>query len=201
MHGRWNSRRAASGSARKDLGHRRLRAYRKPSEHSRRSHGFRGVLYDVSKNSCSVTPNRHHPWTGCSAVPILSPCMSRNGGDQKSDHEKELQHMKDGAYLISDRGTVVVIEDSSPLLKGKLAGAAIDVFPSEPKQRRKFFPSQAYRITSPRGRKHGRSTRGNRHQSPKFIGLHSTRSFLRSRGLPPVDVPERRPSCYGDERA
>ncbi|MBI2381950.1 MAG: phosphoglycerate dehydrogenase [Gammaproteobacteria bacterium] len=49
--------------------------------------------------------------------------------------ERELQRMKPGGLLINaSRGTVVVIEALAAALKsGHLAGAAIDVFPAEPK--------------------------------------------------------------------
>ncbi|NOZ02816.1 MAG: phosphoglycerate dehydrogenase [Deltaproteobacteria bacterium] len=45
-----------------------------------------------------------------------------------------LSHMKDGAYLINaSRGSVVVIEALAEALRqGRLAGAAVDVFPKEP---------------------------------------------------------------------
>lgn len=48
--------------------------------------------------------------------------------------ERQIRHMKDGAYLINNsRGTVVDIEAlASALREGKLAGAAVDVFPVEP---------------------------------------------------------------------
>ncbi|CCD93405.1 D-3-phosphoglycerate dehydrogenase (PGDH) [Bradyrhizobium sp. ORS 375] len=48
--------------------------------------------------------------------------------------ERQIRHMKDGAYLINNsRGTVVDIEAlASALRDGKLSGAAVDVFPVEP---------------------------------------------------------------------
>ncbi|WP_315721525.1 MULTISPECIES: phosphoglycerate dehydrogenase [unclassified Bradyrhizobium] len=48
--------------------------------------------------------------------------------------ERQIRHMKDGAYLINNsRGTVVDIDAlASALRDGKLAGAAVDVFPVEP---------------------------------------------------------------------
>ena len=48
--------------------------------------------------------------------------------------ERQIRHMKDGAYLINNsRGTVVDIEAlASALRDAKLAGAAVDVFPVEP---------------------------------------------------------------------
>ncbi|WP_257169887.1 phosphoglycerate dehydrogenase [Bradyrhizobium sp. SRS-191] len=48
--------------------------------------------------------------------------------------ERQIRHMKDGAYLINNsRGTVVDIDAlASALRDGKLSGAAVDVFPVEP---------------------------------------------------------------------
>ncbi len=56
---------------------------------------------------------------------------------------KELASMKKGVHLINaSRGTVVVIEDLAHALKAKhVAGAAVDVFPSEPKDNNEKFLS------------------------------------------------------------
>lgn len=55
----------------------------------------------------------------------------------------EIAKMKDGAFLINNaRGTVVVIDALADALKaGKLAGAAIDVFPVEPSSNKEAFTS------------------------------------------------------------
>jgi D-3-phosphoglycerate dehydrogenase / 2-oxoglutarate reductase len=57
--------------------------------------------------------------------------------------KNEISQMKDGAYLINaSRGTVVVIPDLAAALKEKkLAGAALDVFPVEPKDNTEKFVS------------------------------------------------------------
>ncbi|MCZ7678907.1 MAG: phosphoglycerate dehydrogenase [Sandaracinaceae bacterium] len=56
---------------------------------------------------------------------------------------EQLEHMKKGAYLLNlSRGNVVVIEDLVAALEsGHLAGAAIDVYPQEPKSNAERFES------------------------------------------------------------
>lgn len=55
----------------------------------------------------------------------------------------QLKKMKPGSYLINaSRGTVVVIEDLVEMLRsGHVAGAAVDVFPREPKNNQESFVS------------------------------------------------------------
>lgn len=55
----------------------------------------------------------------------------------------QMEKMKPGSYLINaSRGTVVVIEDLVKFLKsGHIAGAAVDVFPKEPKNNQETFES------------------------------------------------------------
>jgi D-3-phosphoglycerate dehydrogenase / 2-oxoglutarate reductase len=57
---------------------------------------------------------------------------------------KEFSQMKKGVHIINaSRGTVVVIEDLVAALKNKkVAGAAVDVFPQEPKDNNERFLSQ-----------------------------------------------------------
>ncbi len=58
--------------------------------------------------------------------------------------KEQLARMKEGAYLLNlSRGNVVVIEDLVDALKrAHLAGAAIDVYPHEPKSNAERFTSQ-----------------------------------------------------------
>lgn len=53
----------------------------------------------------------------------------------------QLKHMKDGAYLINaSRGTVVDIPALiNAMRSGKIAGAALDVYPSEPRANGDYF--------------------------------------------------------------
>lgn len=55
--------------------------------------------------------------------------------------EKEISQMKDGAHLVNlSRGFVVNIEALVTALKsGKLAGAAVDVYPEEPRKNGEFY--------------------------------------------------------------
>lgn len=57
--------------------------------------------------------------------------------------KEQMAKMKEGSYLINaSRGSVVVIEDLAESLKsGHLAGAAVDVFPQEPKNNKEKFES------------------------------------------------------------
>lgn len=58
--------------------------------------------------------------------------------------QKELSHMKEGSYLINaSRGTVVDHKAlKETLISGKIAGAAIDVYPKEPRQNGPGFESE-----------------------------------------------------------
>ncbi len=55
--------------------------------------------------------------------------------------EKEISQMKDGAYLVNlSRGFVVdIIALKNALESGKISGAAIDVYPEEPRKNGKFY--------------------------------------------------------------
>jgi len=64
-----------------------------------------------------------------------------NSSNKNFFGEKEISQMKDGAHLVNlSRGFVVNIEALVTALKsGKLAGAAVDVYPEEPRKNGEFY--------------------------------------------------------------
>ena len=64
-----------------------------------------------------------------------------NSSNKNFFGEKEISQMKDGAHLVNlSRGFVVNIEALVAALKsGKLAGAAVDVYPEEPRKNGEFY--------------------------------------------------------------
>jgi len=64
-----------------------------------------------------------------------------NAANKNFFGEKEISQMKDGAHLVNlSRGFVVdVVALAEALKSGKLAGAAVDVYPSEPRKNGEFY--------------------------------------------------------------
>ena len=64
-----------------------------------------------------------------------------NSANKNFFGEKEISQMKDGAHLVNlSRGFVVDIKALASALKsGKLAGAAVDVYPEEPRKNGEFY--------------------------------------------------------------
>jgi D-3-phosphoglycerate dehydrogenase len=64
-----------------------------------------------------------------------------NAANKNFFGEKEISQMKDGAHLVNlARGFVVDINALANALKsGKIAGAAVDVYPSEPRKNGEFY--------------------------------------------------------------
>ncbi len=64
-----------------------------------------------------------------------------NAANKNFFGEKEITQMKDGAYLVNlSRGFVVDINALTHALRsGKIAGAAVDVYPSEPRKNGEFY--------------------------------------------------------------
>lgn len=115
--------------------------------------------------------------------------------------KKELAHFKEGAFLINaSRGTVVVIEELVPLLKSKkIAGAAIDVFPSEPKSNDEKFVSLLQGLPNVILTPH---IGGSTEEAQEAIGQevsHSLTGYLLQGksygavGFPSIEIPEKRP--------
>ncbi len=115
--------------------------------------------------------------------------------------KKELAKMKPGAFLINaSRGTVVVIEELLPLLKSKkIAGAAIDVFPTEPKTNDEKFVSPLQGLSNVILTPH---IGGSTEEAQEAIGYevsHSLLGYLNhgksagAVGFPAMEIPEKLP--------
>lgn len=113
---------------------------------------------------------------------------------------QELSLMKKGSFLINaSRGTVVVIEDLIPLLKSKhISGAAIDVFPEEPKNNDEKFVSALQEIPNVILTPH---IGGSTEEAQEAIGMevsHSLSGYLLQGksygavGFPSMEIPEKR---------
>lgn len=97
--------------------------------------GMQVIYYDVMPimplGSAQQIENFHEFLGQADFVTLHVPELEETKNMIKAD---EIAHMKDGAYLINNaRGTVVDLEALAAALEsGKLAGAAVDVFPKEP---------------------------------------------------------------------
>lgn len=111
--------------------------------------------------------------------------------------QKEISQMKTGAYLINaSRGNVVVIPDLTAALKEKkLAGAALDVYPQEPKDNLEKFVSPLQGLSNVILTPH---IGGSTEEAQEAIGHEVTNSLLgymnegKSYGavqFPVIDVP------------
>lgn len=97
--------------------------------------GMQVIYYDVMPimplGSAHQIENFHEFLSQADFVTLHVPELEETKNLIKAE---EISHMKDGAYLINNaRGTVVDLEALAAALEsGKLAGAAVDVFPKEP---------------------------------------------------------------------
>jgi len=75
------------------------------------------------------------------ASDVVTLHVDDNSSNKNFFGEKEISQMKDGAHLVNlSRGFVVNIEALVTALKsGKLAGAAVDVYPEEPRKNGEFY--------------------------------------------------------------
>lgn len=140
--------------------------------------GVRVLFYDIIKKL---------PLGNSFSCDNLKDCLSRS--DFVSLHvpdteltngmigARELAAMKKGSYLINaSRGNVVRIADLAAALKSKqLAGAAIDVFPSEPASNKEIFKSEIQELENVILTPHiGGSTL----EAQEAIGLEVAESFI-----------------------
>jgi len=110
---------------------------------------------------------------------------------------EELGQMKKGSYLLNlSRGSVVVIEDLCEALRAKrLAGAAIDVFPYEPKSNNEEFHSELRGMPNVILTPHigGSTTEAQRNigleVAAKLLKITETGSSTTSVNFPEVELP------------
>ncbi|MEL6483831.1 MAG: phosphoglycerate dehydrogenase, partial [Bacteroidota bacterium] len=103
--------------------------------------GMRVYYYDVSDQLAlgnAIKCSSLEELLGLSDVVTLH--VDDNKANQNFISAEEIEQMRDGAYLINlSRGFVVDIEALAEALKnGKLSGAAVDVYPSEPRSNGDF---------------------------------------------------------------
>lgn len=107
--------------------------------------GMKVIFYDIVKKlplgnaqSCSTLDEL------LAASDFVSLHVPETPSTKDMITHKELSKMKKGSYLLNaSRGTVIVIPDLAAALKsGHLAGAAIDVFPLEPRSNNEKFVSE-----------------------------------------------------------
>jgi len=106
--------------------------------------GMQVVFYDIAQQ---LPMGNNRPLSSLDEVLASSDFLTLHVPASASTHEMigeaELARMRRGSYLLNlSRGTVVVIEALAAALKsGHLGGAAIDVFPKEPKANGEGFES------------------------------------------------------------
>lgn len=106
--------------------------------------GMRVIFHDLTDK---LRHGNTEPAGGLDDLLAQSDVVSLHVPENASTHmmigERELRAMKKGAYLINNaRGTVVDLDALAAALKdGHLAGAAVDVFPKEPKSNNEKFVS------------------------------------------------------------
>ena len=106
--------------------------------------GLRVLYYDIepklAMGNARQVPNLGEMLGQCDIVTLHVP---QSPDTENMFGKAELAMMKPGSHLINaSRGTVVVIEDLADAIRSQhLAGAAIDVFPKEPKSKSERFES------------------------------------------------------------
>lgn len=141
--------------------------------------GMQVIFYDIIKKL---------PLGNARPCETLNECLSRADFvslhvpdtplTQKMMGQRELSLMKKGSYLINaSRGTVVILPDLAESLRSRhLAGAAIDVFPSEPASNGSGFITELQEIENVIMTPHiGGSTA----EAQESIGQEVAESFIR----------------------
>ena len=106
--------------------------------------GMRVVFYDIENKLPLGNAQQIHALTDMLAnSDVVSLHVPETPATKKMFAATELEALKQDAFVINaSRGTVVDIEALADAIKaGKVAGAAIDVFPSEPKSNSEEFQS------------------------------------------------------------
>lgn len=124
------------GGARQDAGHHRLRPHRYADRCARRAarHGGNFLRYR-SQAGARQRPTGVHLDELLAAADVVSLHVPETAATQNMIAAPQLAQMRRGSYLINaSRGTVVDIAALADALDSRhLQGAAIDVFPAEPK--------------------------------------------------------------------
>ncbi len=162
------------------------------------SFGMRVLFFDVTKK---LPLGNSRACESMNELLQQSDFVTLHVPDTKQTREmitsKELSKMKKGSYLINaSRGTVVQISDLASALKSHhIAGAAIDVFPTEPSSNNEKFVSELQGIENVILTPH---IGGSTEEAQAAIGVEVAESFLsfvragNTRGavnFPNVDLP------------
>ena len=104
--------------------------------------GMDVCYYDVEDKLALGNATKMYTLTDLLAISdVVTLHVDDNAANRNFFGEKEISQMKDGAHLVNlARGFVVDISALATALKsGKIAGAAIDVYPSEPRKNGDFY--------------------------------------------------------------
>jgi D-3-phosphoglycerate dehydrogenase len=104
--------------------------------------GMDVYYYDVEDKLALGNATRMHNLSDLLAIAdVVTLHIDDNAANKNFIGEKEISQMKDGAHLVNlSRGFVVDIKALTEALKsGKISGAAVDVYPEEPRANGNFY--------------------------------------------------------------